>query len=98
MAYVVQGNVNGKLYSKEDEYGLVVIFSLTHGTHTYSIIGKYRLQKWYPKIISYKKTNAQSQITKQLLNASQENIQRDKVPSTECYAEIREPLLENSFS
>ena len=108
MAYVVQGNVglNGKLSSKEDEYGLFVIFSLTfiifcgiifYHVYTYSVIGKYILQKWYAKIISYKKTNAQSQMAKQLLNASQENIERDKVPSTECYAELREPLLEDPF-
>ena len=106
MAYVVQRNVNCNLSSsKEAEYGLHIIFSQSfiifcgiifyHG-YTYSKIGKYSLQKCYAKIISYKKTNTQSQMMEQLLDDSQENIQRDNVPSTECYTELREPLLENS--
>ena len=105
MAYVIQGNVNGNLSSsKEAEYGLVVIYSQSfiifcgiifyHG-YIYSIIGKDGLQKCYAKIISYKKTNKQSQMMEQLLDDSQENIQRDNVSSTECYTELREPLLEN---
>ena len=108
MAYVIQGNVNGNLSSsKEAQYGLVVIFSQSfiifcgiifyHG-YTYSIIGKYFLQKWYAKIISYKMTDTQSQTIEQFLDVSQENIQRDNVPSTECYIELREPLLENPFT
>ena len=108
MAYIIQGNVSSELSSSNEvEYRLIVIlnFSLTfvifcgiifYHIYTYSIIGKYFLQKWYVKIISYKKTNTQSQMM-ELLDVSQENIQRDNVPSTECYIELREPLLENSF-
>ena len=99
MAYVIQGNVNGNVSSsKEAEYGLVVIFSLTfiifcgiifYHVYTYSIIGKYFLQKWYA---SYKKTNsAQSKTVKHF-----EENRRDEVPSTECYIQLRESLLENS--
>ena len=43
-------------------------------------------------------TDTQSQTIEQFLDVSQENIQRDNVPSTECYIELREPLLENPFT
>ena len=108
MAYIIQGNVSSELSSSNEiEYRLIVIlnFGLTfviffgvifYHIYTYSI-GQYILQKWYAKIISYKRTNTQSQIVEQLLDVSQENIRRDNVPSTECYAELREPLLEDPF-
>ena len=99
MAYVIQGNVNGNVSSsKEAEYGLVVIFSLTfiifcgiifYHIYTYSIIGKYFLQKWYATIISYKKTNSTQSKTVKL-------NRRDEVPSTECHIQLRESLLESS--
>ena len=101
IAYIIQGNVGNELSSSSR---LIIILNISlnfiifcgiifyHG-YTYSIIGKYGLQKWYAKIISYKKTNTQTET----LDVSQENIQRDEVPSAECYDQLREPLLESSY-
>ena len=108
MAYIIQGNVSSELSSPNKvEYKLIVILNISvtfiifcgiifYHVYTYSIIGKYFLQKWYAKIISYKKTNTQTEALEQL-DALQENIQKDLVQSTECYDQLREPLLESSY-
>jgi len=101
-AYVI----HGKLSSNEAEYGLVILFTLSFVTfcgiifyhvYMYSTIGKYFLQKWHEKVTSYKKMRIRSEheTVEQIFEGSQKNEQ-DKVTSTECYIELREPLLENS--
>ena len=108
MAYIIQENVSSELSSSNEvEYRLIIIlnFSLTfvifcgiifYHVYTHSVIGQDILQKWYAKIISYKKTNLQSQRVEQLPDVSEENMQ-DNVPSTDCYTELREPLLGDPF-
>ena len=105
IVHIIQGSINGNFSSKQAEYGLIVIFTLSFITFCgiifyhvciHSILGNCFRQTWQS---SYRMKSIPSPIVNNA-KVTHSDIYRgevDEIPPTDYNVEYREPLLESAF-